>query len=247
MLQSGAYQRSILSNAATTGELPALPPRPRSRTLAKTSSGVPSAAICFSIPSAAVVLQQGLRQSMVLPESFANGFAVVVGPATVQQAIDQLRLLDIECQHQIERHPAFCQHAVEGLGLRDSSRKAVEQAAAEHSPFRQADRRRCRPRPHRAQACRRSCSGPLRGRARCRHPRLRGASHRSRDGRYSGGPSAAGLESPFQRRADQGRRCAWGASRFRIADFGFRTKRFQSAFRNPKPEMAKAHSSKSPV
>ena len=55
---------------------------------------------------------------------------VVVGPAAVQQAIDQLRLLDLECQHQIERHPAFCQHAVEGFGLGDGSRKAIEQAAA---------------------------------------------------------------------------------------------------------------------
>src|SRR6476646_1495665 len=66
---------------------------------------------------------------MVLAESFANSFTVVVGSATVQQTIHQLRFLNVECNHQIERHPAFCQHAVEGFGLGHSPGKAIEQAA----------------------------------------------------------------------------------------------------------------------
>ena len=88
------------------------------------------------------------------------------GRPRASKSIDQLRLGHIECQHQVERHAALGQHAIERFGLRHGARKAIEQAAACTVLLAQVDRRRCRPRRRRARACRRSCSWPLRGRAR---------------------------------------------------------------------------------
>ena len=158
---------------------------------------------------------------MVLPESLANRFAVVVGPAAGQQAIDQLRLGHIECQHQIERHAALGQHAVERFGLGDGPRKTIEQAAASAVLFRKAITDDADhdlighelAGVHVAGRFAAELGAGLVGFAQ----HLAGREM----GEYADSPSAAGLASPFQRRADQGRRCAWGA----FVDFGLRISR----------------------
>ena len=50
-------------------------------------------------------------------------------PAACQQPLDQLVFGHVECQHQVERHAALGQHAIERFGLRHRAGKAVEQAA----------------------------------------------------------------------------------------------------------------------
>ena len=83
-------------------------------------------------------------------------------------------------------------------------------------------RERSRSPRRRGPVCQPSCLRPHFGRVRCRRPRPCGATHRSKGWRYSVGDSAVGTGSPFQRRADQGTRCAWEHSRFQIANLRLR-------------------------
>ncbi len=142
-----------------------------------------------------------------------------------QQAIDQLRLRDIERQHQIERHPTFGQHS----GRATSACGTVRGKPSNRQPrsavlFCKAIDERCRQRCHPARVCRRSCTGPLPGRAACRPRRLRAAFRRSRDERHSGSPSAVGLASLFQQPGGPRNTMRMGAVRGRnsgVSDVAF--------------------------
>ena len=84
----------------------------------------------FSRPLAAVVLQQRLGLLAVGDQALADHLGLVVGPAAAGQPLEQLLLRHLQFQHHVQRRSLCGQHGVQGLGLGDGPRKAVQQVAA---------------------------------------------------------------------------------------------------------------------
>ena len=88
----------------------------------------------YELAEVLVVLAQGLGLGVVYLEAAGYGLGVVVGAAALQssleQALGQVRLGDVEAHDGVQVGALAAQQLLQGVGLRDGAREAVEDHAS---------------------------------------------------------------------------------------------------------------------